>query len=109
MGKRWRRARTAWGMRRSQELSRYRELSADAVSVLDGQPGVLVAYAYIGDPTRLVGADAPPVVADGQDLLFIDNGQLVVVSLAADAAAWEAAQPDFDIVFASLHVQEVEE
>ncbi len=31
-------ARTAWGVRRSQDLERYRELSAEPVTVLDGQP-----------------------------------------------------------------------
>jgi len=101
-------ARTAWGVKRSQDLSRYRELAADAVTVLDGQPAALVTYAYVADPTRLAGAGAPPVVVQAQDLLFVHENQLVVVSVAADAAAWDTVQKEFDVIFGSLQLQEAE-
>ncbi len=102
-------ARTAWGVRRGQDLERYRELVADPVTVLDGQPGALVTYAYVADPTRLAGAGSPPVVVQGQDLLFVHDNNLVVVSVAADVAAWDSAQKEFDIIFRSLRLQEAEQ
>ena len=102
-------ARTAWGVKRSQDMSRYRELAADPVTVLDGQPAALITYAYVADPTRLAGAGSPPVVVQGQDLLFAYDSKLVVVSVAADATAWDSAQKDFDIIFGSLQLQEVEQ
>ncbi len=102
-------ARAAWGVRRSQDLERYRELSAEPVTVLDGQPAALVTYAYVADPTRLAGAGSPPVVVQGQDLLFVYEDQLVVVSVAADVTAWDSAQKEIDIIFGSLRLQEVEQ
>ena len=101
-------ARTAWGVKRSQDLFRYRELAADTVTVLDGQQAILVTYAYVADPTRLAGAGAPPVVVEGQDLLFVYDNTLVVVSVAADAAAWDSARQEFDVIFRSLRLQEAE-
>ncbi|MCC9076271.1 hypothetical protein FKZ61_009125 [Litorilinea aerophila] len=102
-------ARTAWGLRRSQSLDRYRELWAESVTVLDGQPAVLVTYAYVADPTRAAGAVAPPVVVQAQDLLFVLDGHLVVVTVAADAVEWEAEAPHFRLVFDSLNLKGGEE
>jgi hypothetical protein len=48
-------ARTALGVQRTQELLRYRELSADPVNV-GNTPGMVVTYAYVADPTREAGA-----------------------------------------------------
>ena len=90
------RARSGSGLQRGQELSRYRELGADTATVF-GQPALLVTYAFVADPTRAAGAVGPPVVAEGQDLLYVTDGKLVVVSVAADATEWDAAMNDFRI------------
>ncbi len=100
-------ARSALGVQRSQELLRYRELSADAMTV-DGEAGMLVTYAYVADPTRPAGATAPPVVVQAQDLIFVnpDTNQVVVVTTAADAADWDTEERYFRTVHNSLNVRE---
>ncbi len=102
-------ARAGLGVQRTQELLRYRELSADAVTIGE-QPGVLVTYAYVADPTRAAGALAPPVVAQAQDLVFVEPGtnQVVVVTTAADATDWDTEERYFRIVHDSLNVRESE-
>jgi hypothetical protein len=67
---------------------------------------MLVTYAYVADPTREQGALAAPVVAQAQDLLFVVGDQLVVVTMAADAANWDEEEDDFQVVFNSLNVEE---
>jgi hypothetical protein len=99
-------ARAALGLRRGQELPRYRELQADSKLVLNLIPGTLVTYAYVADPTRDAGALGPPVVVQGQDLLFIYQDHLFTISVAADAAYWNEEVRAFDLVFNSLHVRE---
>jgi hypothetical protein len=101
-------ARAAWGLRRSEELTNYRELTAEPVTVLDGQPGLLTTYAYVADPTRPQGASGLPVVVQAQDLLFFDDGRLVAVTLAADAGEWAVERTHFAIVLDSLNVQPIE-
>lgn len=100
-------ARSGLGVQRTQELLRYRELSADPVTV-DGEPGILVTYAYVADPTRPAGATAPPVVVQAQDLIFVapETSQVVVVTTAADAADWDAEARYFRTVHNSLNVRE---
>jgi hypothetical protein len=100
-------ARAAWGLRRSEEMTNYRELTAEPVTV-DGQPGLLTTYAYVADPARSRGAVGLPVVVQGQDLLFFDDGKLVAVTVAADATEWAAEQDHFALVFDSLQVQPIE-
>jgi len=98
-------ARTGLGIRRSQELLRYRELSADAVTV-NGEEGVLVTYAYIADPTREQGAVAPPVVVQAQDLIFAAGNRAVIVTVAADAADWDTEEQYARLIYDSLNVRE---
>lgn len=100
-------ARSGLSIRRTQELLRYRELSAEAVTV-GGEPGILVTYAYVADPTRPAGALAAPVVAQAQDLVFVEPGpsQVVVVTTAADATDWDNEERYFRIVHNSLNVKE---
>jgi hypothetical protein len=100
-------ARAGLSVQRTQELLRYRELSADAVTV-GSEPGMLVTYAYIADPTRPAGALAAPVVVQAQDLVFVDpdSSQLIVVTTAADATDWDAEEHYFRIVHNSLDVRE---
>lgn len=100
-------ARTALGAQRARDLLRYRELRAQPVTV-NGQEGILVTYAYVADPTRDQGAIAPPVVVEAQDLIFPYNGRILVVTMAADAADWDAQEHFFDIVTDSLRMRRVE-
>ncbi len=98
-------ARTGWSLQRSQQLLRYRELSAASATVLDNQPAVLVHYAYVADPTRDAGAAAPPVVVQAEDLMFISGNKFVVVTTAADAAEQDAESSNFAIVKDSLKLK----
>jgi hypothetical protein len=97
-------ARTSLGLQRSQELLRYRELDADPVTV-NGQPGILVTYAYIADPTREQGAIAPPVVVQAQDLIFPSGNNAVIITIATDAATWDDEQASIEIIQDSLNMQ----
>ena len=97
-------ARTAVGLQRTQNLLRYRELDAEAVTV-DGEPGVLVTYAYVDDPTREQGAVAPPVVVQAQDLIFRSGDLAVIVTTAADAATWDEEERAIQFIHDSLNVQ----
>jgi hypothetical protein len=98
-------ARTGLGLQRTQELFRYRELDATAVTV-DGQPGVLVTYAYVADPTREQGAIAPPVVVQAQDLIFPSGtNQAVIITIAADASTWDEEEASIQIIQDSLKMK----
>ena len=96
-------ARTSLGLQRSQELFRYRELGAQAVTV-NGKPGILVTYAYVADPTRNQGAIAPPVVIQAQDLIFASGNSAVIVTIAADATTWDTEQPSIQLIQESLNM-----
>jgi hypothetical protein len=97
-------ARTVVSLQRTQELDRYRELGAEAVTV-DGNPGILVTYAYIADPTIDQGATAPPVVVQAQDLIFPVGESAVVVTVATDAATWDEEQPAIQLIQDSLDME----
>lgn len=96
--------RTGLGLQRSQDLLRYRELGAQSVTV-NNQPGTLVRYAYVADPTREQGAVAPPVVVEAQDLIFIVDNTALIVTVAANAAHWETEAPVFQMIHRSLNVR----
>lgn len=97
-------ARTSLGLQRTQDLLRYRELSAEAVTV-NGQPGILVTYAYVADPTREQGQVAPPVVVQAQDLIFPSGSNAVIVTIAADAATWEDEEAAILLIQESLDME----
>ena len=98
-------ARTAVGMKRTQELLRYRELGVERVTV-DGQEGLLVTYAYVADPSRDQGGNAPPVVVQAQDLIFPSgNGQAAIITIASDASTWDKQQAAIDLIYDSLKVE----
>jgi hypothetical protein len=98
-------ARAAWALRRSQELMFYRELAAEPVTVLDGQPALRTRFAFVADPTRAQGATGLPVVVEAEDLLFLAGDQLVVISVAADATQWREEARHFGLVYDSLKVR----
>ena len=99
----------SWPLGRGQTLERFRNLNAVVTQHAEGAPGLLLTYAYIADPTRESGSLGLPVVVKGQDLLFIANDgigeRLVAVTVAADAAEWDAHAGDFSAIFASLGFQ----
>ncbi|MDQ3250626.1 MAG: hypothetical protein M3Q45_15650 [Chloroflexota bacterium] len=99
--------RSGWGMGRSTDLTQYRELDSENVLVGDNLPGLLTSYAYIADPSLASGANGLPVVVEAQDLLFVQNNQLVAVTMAADADEWDNEAHHFRIVQRSLDVQPV--
>ena len=101
--------RTAVSFQRSQELDRYRELTAEPVAVLGGEPAVLVTYAFIADPTRDSGASGLPVVVEAQDLLFRAGNQWLVLSVLADANHFDAEMKNFQLVFDSLEMERSDE
>jgi hypothetical protein len=101
-------ARTGLSLQRTQNLLRYRELSVDNVTV-NGQPGVLVTYAYVDDPSRDQGAIAPPVVVQAQDLIFPSGeNQALIVTVATDAATWDEEVAAINIIYDSLNVEILE-
>jgi hypothetical protein len=99
------RARAAWGLQRSQELLQYRELAVETGVVLENQPALRITYGYVADPTRESGANALPVVVQAQDLLFVQSSKLVVVTVAADANAWQTEVDHFQVVWRGVQWQ----
>lgn len=91
--------------RRNQELDRYRELDAQRVLVQGTEPGYLVTYAYIADPTLDSGAPGLPVVAEAQDLIFGSGNQWLTVTTLADASIFEDERAPFAELHSALNVQ----
>ena len=102
-------ARTVISFQRSQALDRYRELTVEPVTVLDGEPAVLTTYAFIADPTRDSGASGLPVVVEAQDLLLRAGNQWLVLSVLADANHFDTEMGNFQLVFDSLEMERSEE
>jgi hypothetical protein len=102
-------ARAARGIGQAAELDGYRELSAERMTVYGDQPALVTTYAYIADPTRDMGAIGLPVVVEAQDIMFLHDGQIVVVTLAADAGAWEEEANEFAVITNSLRLQPIDE
>lgn len=96
--------RAGLALRRSRELERYRELGSEQVIVLDSRPALLITYGYVADPTRESGAIGLPVVVQAQDLVFLNGNQWLVVTTAADAAAWESELPALTTITGSLNL-----
>lgn len=102
-------ARADRGIKLATTLPGFRELAADRMTVYDDQPALVSTYAYIADPTFDAGATGLPVVVEAQDIMFLDGGQFVVVTLAADAGEWDASQRDFQIVTNSMKLKPLPE
>lgn len=104
----------SWPLRRSRELNTYRNLQTEIVTVLDGQPALLITYGYVAD-TAQQGSTAPslPVVVKAQDLVFVGddgaNQRLIVITTAADAAAGVADAPTFARLFDRLNLKRAAE
>mgnify|MGYP000946356325 FL=1 len=98
-------ARADRGIKLASSLSGYRELASEHMTVRGDQPALVTSYAYIADPTLDMGATGLPVVVEAQDIMFLQDGQFVVVTLTADANDWEDEQGEFAIVTNSLRLQ----
>lgn len=98
-------ARFDRGLKLATELGGYRELEAAPMQVLNGVPAIVTTYGFVADPTRDAGATGLPVVVEAQDILFVQDGVLYVVSLRADAGDWAANARDFAIVTNSLRLE----
>jgi hypothetical protein len=98
-------ARGDRGIKLASSLNGYRELASERTTVRGDQPAIVTSYAYIADPTLDMGATGLPVVVEAQDILFLQDGQLVIVTLAADANDWQDEQAEFAIVTDSLRLQ----
>lgn len=96
--------RVMLSLHRNQELERYRELEARRVLV-GNEPGYLVTYAYIADPTRESGAPGLPVVAEAQDLLFGSGNLWLVITTTADAIDWQSESLPFTALHEHLQVR----
>lgn len=102
-------ARAGLSLQRSRELERYRELAAEPVTVLGGEPAILVTYAWLADPTQESGGNGLPVVVQAQDLVFARGEAWTRATVAADASDFDTNAPDFDRFFASLDLKRSEE
>lgn len=102
-------ARADRGIKLATSLPGYRELEAERMLVLDGQPALVSTYAYIADPTRDAGATGLPVVVEAQDIMFLGGGQFLAVTLEADAADWEEQAREFAIITDSLRLRPLPE
>lgn len=98
-------ARADWGIKQATALPGYRELDSQAMRVYRNSPALVTTYAYIADPTLEAGAIGLPVVVQAQDIVFVRDGQVTVVTVAADAAAWDEEQRDLQIIFNSLKLE----
>lgn len=97
-------ARAAWTVSRSRQLPSYREMETLPATALGGAPALVSSYGYITDPLRNSAVAGLPVVVEAQDIMYVDANHFVVVSLAADATAWDSEQPSFDLVRDSLNL-----
>ena len=98
-------ARADRGIKLAGSLNGYRELAAERMTTRGNQPALVTSYAYIADPTLDMGAMGLPVVVEAQDIMFLQDGQFVIVTLAADANDWEDEQGEFAIVTNGLRLQ----
>lgn len=79
-------------------LPAYRELAVEEAQVKRHVPALVVTYSYLADPAQESGIADLPVVVEAQDIVYVDNGQLVVVTAAADANEWEAERRDLAVI-----------
>lgn len=94
----------AWSTRQGQALSSYRALRSEALTV-DGQPAVLLEYAYVTAPEVAAVGSLPPVVARAEDILVQQGETLTVLTFAADNADWESVSPAWQRILATLDLK----
>jgi len=75
-------------LERGNMLTAYRVLNQQKV-VVQGHDAIEIDYVYVESAANLNHADIPAVVR-GQDYVFVNNGQAVIVSYRADQSDYEA-------------------
>ena len=98
-------ARADRAIKQATALPGYRELDAQAMRVYRNTPALVTTYAYIADPTLDAGAIGLPVVVQAQDIVFTKDGQVAVITVAADSSEWDQEQRDFQIIYNSLKLE----
>jgi hypothetical protein len=101
-------ARFDRGLKLSGEVAGYRELEAAEMQTLNGAPAIVTTYGFIADPTRDAGATGLPVVVEAQDVIFVHNDMVYIVSLRADTVDWDANERNFAVVTDSLRLRPLE-
>jgi len=95
----------SWPQIRERALEGYHEEQRESVTLREGREAMLVTYTFVAD---VDDETLPMVVVRAQDLIFIvDDGQarrLVVLTLAADAAAWDDVRPLFQRMLQQMGV-----
>ncbi|MCS6828646.1 MAG: hypothetical protein NZ553_18700 [Caldilinea sp.] len=98
-------ARFERSLQLASELTAYRELESVAMQVFDGAPAIVTTYGFVADPMSELGAIDLPVVVEAQDIQFVDDGWVYVISLRADATLWESAAHSFAVVRNSIRLR----
>jgi hypothetical protein len=86
----------ALSLDRAQTLTAYRILDIDESFTLpDGRTATAMIYTFVDVPSAPILQTVPAVI-EGLDIIVIQQGQAVIVSYLADAAAFEDERPIFD-------------
>lgn len=100
----------SWPLYRQRTLDKFRNLSTTSAIAPNGNPAIIFTYAYVDDPSLQLGTLDIPVVVEAQDIVWIGGTdtipQLVVLTIAADATAWEQEEPTFQRILAHVGIQQ---
>lgn len=101
----------SWLLQRNSTLEKFRNLATSSNVRVGDEPAVLFTYAYVDDPELALGDPGLPVVVEAQDLLWLGGKpgqqQLLVITVAADAALWDVEAPALRRILDKLGMQEV--
>ncbi|MFN8457945.1 MAG: hypothetical protein U0401_25390 [Anaerolineae bacterium] len=92
---------TTWTFGRSQVLDNYRILATETAQV-GGQPAGRVVYTFVNEPIANPYRWALPVVVEAVDYVFLHQGQVYVLTLAADGNRFEPEQGRFEAIIRSV-------
>ncbi len=102
----------SWLLQRNSTLEKFRNLATISNVQVAGSPAVLITYAYVADPALDLGLPGLPVVVQAHDLLWVggtlEQRQMVVVTVAADAERWDDEEPVLQRILTSIGMQQVE-
>jgi hypothetical protein len=93
----------AWSTRQSRELAIYRALSVEQTTI-GGRQAVMVDYAYVPQPSRSGRVDSVPVVARAQDYLVQQGDTVLIITLRAEADAFEPAADTWQAILATVNL-----
>ncbi|NOZ73116.1 MAG: hypothetical protein GXP38_14625 [Chloroflexi bacterium] len=100
----------SWPLYRQETLDKFRNLSVTSATAPNGSRAMVFTYAYVADPSFQLGTLDIPVVVQAQDIVWIGGSealpQLVVLTIASEASAWESELPVFRRILAKAGIQE---